>query len=86
MGAVATKIDQAAVMDALQDIPDPEIPVLTIGDLGIIRGFVNFPGCDLGHGRNLHPFERERDSLADADAHGGQPGRTAVPLQLFGRG
>jgi len=43
MGAVATKIDQAAVMAALEDIPDPEIPVLTIGDLGIIRGFVADP-------------------------------------------
>ena len=43
MGAVATKIDQAAVMAALEDIPDPEIPVLTIGDLGSIRGFVADP-------------------------------------------
>ena len=43
MGAVATKIDQAAVMAALEDIPDQEIPVLTIGDLGIIRGFVDDP-------------------------------------------
>ena len=43
MGAVATKLDHAAVMAALEDIPDPEIPVLTIGDLGIIRGFVADP-------------------------------------------
>jgi ring-1,2-phenylacetyl-CoA epoxidase subunit PaaD len=43
MGGVATKIDEAAVLAALEDIPDPEIPVLTIGDLGIIRGFVADP-------------------------------------------
>jgi ring-1,2-phenylacetyl-CoA epoxidase subunit PaaD len=43
MAGVTTKIDEAAVMTVLQDIPDPEIPVLTIGDLGIIRGFVDDP-------------------------------------------
>jgi ring-1,2-phenylacetyl-CoA epoxidase subunit PaaD len=43
MGELATKIDQAAIMAVLEDIPDPEIPVLTIGDLGIIRGFVDDP-------------------------------------------
>src|SRR3954453_13750327 len=35
---------------------------------------------------NLHPFEREGDSLADADAHGRQRELTAVPLQLLGGG
>ena len=43
MSAVATKVDEAAVMAVLQDIPDPEIPVLTITDLGIVRGFVDDP-------------------------------------------
>src|SRR5437868_816206 len=43
MAGVTTKIDEAAVMAVLEDIPDPEIPVLTIGDLGIIRGFVDDP-------------------------------------------
>ena len=43
MGGVATKIDEAAIMAVLEDIPDPEIPVLTIVDLGIIRGFVDGP-------------------------------------------
>ena len=43
MGGVATKIDEAAVLAVLEDIPDPEIPVLTIGDLGIVRGFVEDP-------------------------------------------
>jgi ring-1,2-phenylacetyl-CoA epoxidase subunit PaaD len=39
---VAT-IDEAAIMAVLEDIPDPEIPVLSITDLGIIRGFVDSP-------------------------------------------
>src|SRR6185369_7629646 len=43
MAGVTTRIDEAAVMAVLEDIPDPEIPVLTIGDLGIIRGFVDDP-------------------------------------------
>ena len=43
MSAVATKVDEAAVMAVLQDIPDPEIPALTITDLGIVRGFVDDP-------------------------------------------
>ena len=43
MSTVATKIDQAAIMAVLADIPDPEIPVLTITDLGIVRGFVDDP-------------------------------------------
>lgn len=43
MVGVETKIDEASVMAVLQDIPDPEIPVLTITDLGIIRGFVDNP-------------------------------------------
>jgi ring-1,2-phenylacetyl-CoA epoxidase subunit PaaD len=43
MGGVTTKIDEAAVMAAIADVPDPEIPVLTISDLGIIRGFLADP-------------------------------------------
>ena len=43
MAGVTTKIDEAAVMAAIADVPDPEIPVLTISDLGIIRGFVADP-------------------------------------------
>src|SRR5437763_6667076 len=34
----------------------------------------------------LHPFERERDSLADADAHGGERALAAGSLQLLGGG
>ena len=43
MATVVNRIDEAAVMAAIDDVPDPEIPVLTIGDLGIIRGFVADP-------------------------------------------
>ena len=43
MPTAVKTLDEAAVMAVLADIPDPEIPVLTIGDLGIIRGFVADP-------------------------------------------
>lgn len=43
MAGVTTKIDEATVMAAIADVPDPEIPVLTITDLGIVRGFVDNP-------------------------------------------
>ena len=42
MSEVAT-IDRDAVMAVLENIPDPEIPVLTITDLGIVRGFADNP-------------------------------------------
>src|SRR5690242_17559885 len=35
---------------------------------------------------NLHPFERERDSLADADAHGRERQLAAGALELLGCG
>ncbi len=34
---MVTLVDLAAVREAVEAIPDPEIPVLTIGDLGIVR-------------------------------------------------
>ena len=44
MGAVAEKtIDEAAIMAVLETVPDPEIPVLSITDLGIVRGFRHDP-------------------------------------------
>ena len=44
MGGVTAKtIDEAAIMAVLARIPDPEIPVLTITDLGIVRGFATDP-------------------------------------------
>lgn len=36
-------IDEAAIMAALEAIPDPEIPVLSITDLGIVRGIADNP-------------------------------------------
>jgi ring-1,2-phenylacetyl-CoA epoxidase subunit PaaD len=32
-------IDEAAVLAVVGSVPDPEIPVVTIADLGIVRGF-----------------------------------------------
>jgi ring-1,2-phenylacetyl-CoA epoxidase subunit PaaD len=44
MGAVVEKTwDEAAIMAVLETIPDPEIPVLTITDLGIVRGIADHP-------------------------------------------
>jgi ring-1,2-phenylacetyl-CoA epoxidase subunit PaaD len=36
-------LDEAAIMAVLEEIPDPEIPVLTITDLGIVRGIADDP-------------------------------------------
>ena len=43
MSGVAAKIDEAAIMAVLETVHDPEIPVLTITDLGIVRGIVGDP-------------------------------------------
>ena len=44
MAAVAEKaLDKAAIMAVLETVPDPEIPVLTITDLGIVRGIAENP-------------------------------------------
>lgn len=43
MGGVATQIDEAAIMAVLETVPDPEIPVLSIVDLGIVRGIASDP-------------------------------------------
>ena len=43
MSGVATKVDEAAIMAVLETVHDPEIPVLTITDLGIVRGIVGDP-------------------------------------------
>jgi ring-1,2-phenylacetyl-CoA epoxidase subunit PaaD len=37
-GAATTAIDESAIMAVLDRVPDPEIPVLSITDLGIVRG------------------------------------------------
>jgi len=36
-------LDEAAVMAVLETVPDPEIPVLSIMDLGIVRGLAMDP-------------------------------------------
>src|SRR5690349_24069641 len=44
MTSVAEKtLDKAAIMAVLETVPDPEIPVLTITDLGIVRGIAEDP-------------------------------------------
>ena len=44
MAAVAERtLDKAAIMAVLETVPDPEIPVLTITDLGIVRGIAHDP-------------------------------------------
>ena len=43
MTAEAATIDEAAVMAVLETVPDPEIPVLSIMDLGIVRGLAMDP-------------------------------------------
>ena len=44
MGAVAERtIDEDAIMALLDSVPDPEIPALSLTDLGIVRGFADNP-------------------------------------------
>ena len=44
MAALAEKVlDKAAIMAVLETVPDPEIPVLSITDLGIVRGIADDP-------------------------------------------
>jgi ring-1,2-phenylacetyl-CoA epoxidase subunit PaaD len=38
MAGVMETIDEAAILAVLETVPDPEIPVLSITDLGIVRG------------------------------------------------
>ena len=42
MSGVAT-VDEAAIMAVLEKVMDPEIPVVSITDLGIVRGFADDP-------------------------------------------
>jgi ring-1,2-phenylacetyl-CoA epoxidase subunit PaaD len=43
MGSVTTAVDKSALMALLDTVPDPEIPVLSILDLGIVRGIEDDP-------------------------------------------
>ena len=42
MGDLAT-VDEAAILAVLETVMDPEIPVVSIMDLGIVRGFADDP-------------------------------------------
>lgn len=35
--------DETALLEAIRAIPDPEIPVITLGDLGVVRGLSRHP-------------------------------------------
>ena len=43
MATAVKDLDKAAIMAELETVPDPEIPVLTITDLGIVRGIAENP-------------------------------------------
>jgi ring-1,2-phenylacetyl-CoA epoxidase subunit PaaD len=43
MEAVVKELDKTAIMAVLEHVQDPEIPVLSITDLGIVRGFAEHP-------------------------------------------
>ena len=43
MATAVKDIDEAAIMAVLDTVPDPEIPVLSILDLGIVRGILSDP-------------------------------------------
>jgi len=43
MATTVKQLDHAAIMAVLETVPDPEIPVLTITDLGIVRGIEDDP-------------------------------------------
>jgi ring-1,2-phenylacetyl-CoA epoxidase subunit PaaD len=43
MATAVKQLDKAAIMAVLETVPDPEIPVLTITDLGIVRGIEDDP-------------------------------------------
>src|SRR4051794_30232581 len=43
MATAVKSLDKAAIMAVLDGVPDPEIPVLSITDLGIVRGISDNP-------------------------------------------
>lgn len=43
MATAVKTLDEAAIMAVLENVRDPEIPVLAITDLGIVRGFAENP-------------------------------------------
>lgn len=68
---------EAAIWRVLEAVPDPEIPVLSIVDLGIVR-FVRFSDSELHVGltptySGCPATEVIRDSVRDALTHAGYP-------------
>jgi ring-1,2-phenylacetyl-CoA epoxidase subunit PaaD len=43
MATAVKELDKAAIMAVLETVPDPEIPVLSITDLGIVREIADDP-------------------------------------------
>ena len=43
MATAVKELDKAAIMAVLEEVLDPEIPVLSITDLGIVRGLAENP-------------------------------------------
>ena len=43
MATAVKSLDEAAIMKVLDRVPDPEIPALSITDLGIVRAIVDNP-------------------------------------------
>ena len=43
MATMVRRVDEAAIMAVLDRVPDPEIPALSITDLGIVRGIAENP-------------------------------------------
>ena len=43
MATALRQIDEAAIMAVLERVPDPEIPVVSVTDLGIVRGVAQDP-------------------------------------------
>ena len=79
----AGSIDEAAIMAALADVPDPEIPVVSVVDLGIVRGIQHNPpavlitptysGCPA-----THAIELSVRLALDAAGFGDVPIRTVL--------
>jgi ring-1,2-phenylacetyl-CoA epoxidase subunit PaaD len=83
MSGVATRtIDKEAVMAVLDRVPDPEIPVLSITDLGIVRGIrgnrVLITPTDTGCPATLAIEQLIREALDEAGF-----GDVFVERQLF---
>ena len=78
-------VDEAADDAEVGDGQHRDLGIGNILEHGHDRRFIDL-GCDRTHAPSLHLLQRERDSLADADAHGGERELAAGALQLLGRG